>query len=113
MGRNIKFKVVTEEVEKLASYGCTVQEVADFFNCSPNLISKSYSDFYARGKNSLKKRLRMAQIKSALDGNVVMQIWLGKQYLEQAEKQQIGGLENSSPIKVQVYLPEKEKIENN
>ena len=33
--------------------------------------------------------LRELQLKTALDGNVTMQIWLGKQYLGQADKSEI------------------------
>jgi hypothetical protein len=31
----------------------------------------------------------LKQIKKALEGNIVMLIWLGKQYLEQKDKQDI------------------------
>ncbi len=41
---------------------------------------------YAEGKEEGKQQLLLAQMKSALNGNAQMQIWLGKQCLKQADK---------------------------
>ncbi len=89
MARPKKYQIDTEELEKLASYGCTVNECAEFFGCPPRVISDSYREVYRKGFVSLKKRLRMAQIKSALGGNATMLIWLGKNYLEQSDKNEM------------------------
>ena len=89
MARPKKYDIDTVEVEKLASYGCTNIEIADFFGCSPDLIEKSYSEYLTKGRSQRKIRLRKMQWKSAEDGNVTMQIWLGKQVLGQAEKQEV------------------------
>ena len=78
-GRPKKYDIDTKEVFKLASYGCTNTEIADFFGCS-NVL---------KGRTDLKKRLRKAQIDAALGGNSTMLIWLGKQYLEQTEKSEV------------------------
>ena len=94
-GRPKKYDIDQEEVFKLASYGCTNTEIADFFGCSKDLISKSYSTNVLKGRIDLKKRLRKAQIDSALGGNSTMLIWLGKQYLEQTEKSEV---EWSNPV---------------
>jgi hypothetical protein len=40
-----------------------------------------------RGRTRLRQSLRLAQIKSALSGNAIMLIWLGKQYLGQSDRQ--------------------------
>ena len=89
MGRPKKYIIDTAEVEKLSSFGCTTREIADFFGCPENVISGRYKEFTTKGRTALKKRLRMAQIKAALGGNVVMMIWLGKQYLEQTDKNEM------------------------
>jgi len=89
MARPKKYDIDTVEVEKLASYGCTNIEIADFFGCSSDLIEKSYSEYLTKGRSQGKIRLRKMQWKSAEDGNVTMQIWLGKQVLGQAEKQEV------------------------
>ena len=89
MARPKKYDIDTEEVQKLAGYGCTNIEIADFFGCSSDLIEKSYSEFLTKGRANLKKRLRKAQLDTALSGNSTMLIWLGKQMLGQVDKQEI------------------------
>ena len=89
MARPKKYDIDTEEVEKLAGYGCTNIEIADFFGCSSDLIEKSYSEFLTKGRANLKKRLRKAQLDTALSGNSTMLIWLGKQMLGQVDKQEV------------------------
>ena len=85
MARPKKYNIDNEQLEKLASFGCTNREIADFYGCSESLIKKSYSSFITKGKSKGKMRLRQLQWKSAERGNVPMQIWLGKQILGQAE----------------------------
>ena len=89
MARPKKYNIDTEQVEKLASFGCSNTEIASFFGCSKDLISKSYSTNVAKGKDKGKIRLRQLLWKSAERGNVAMQIWLSKQYLGMSDKQDI------------------------
>jgi hypothetical protein len=98
MARPKKYNVDVVEVEKLASYGCTTREIADFFGCPENVISGRYKEFTTKGRNSLKKRLRMLQIQAAQKGNVTMLIWLGKNYLEQSDKNELDMNVNASEI---------------
>tara|TARA_Y100000401_G_scaffold10522_1_gene7192 strand:- start:4768 stop:5079 length:312 start_codon:yes stop_codon:yes gene_type:complete len=88
MARPKKHNIDTEQLEKLASYGCTNREIASFFNCSESLIKKSYSSFLTKGRDKGKMRLRQMQWKAADRGNVTMLIWLGKQVLGQSEQPQ-------------------------
>ena len=85
MSRPKKYKIDTEQVRKLAKLGATNKEIGDFFGCSADLIEKSYSEYLTKGRAEMKMRLRQLQWKSAEKGNVVMQIWLGKQILGQSE----------------------------
>ena len=89
MARPKKYDIDTKEVEKLAGYGCSAREIADFYGCDESLISKSYSSFITKGKANLKKRLRKAQLDAALKGNSTMLVWLGKQMLDQTDRQEI------------------------
>ena len=45
MSRPKKYDIDPKNVEKLASYGCSNREIADYFGCDESLISKSYSSF--------------------------------------------------------------------
>lgn len=82
-----KADIDKKEVEKLASYGCTNVEIADFFGVTEGTIRKGYSEIITKGKSELKQRLRKAQIEHALKGNATLLIWLGKQLLGQTDNQ--------------------------
>ncbi len=94
-------KVNEIELEKLASFGCTVKECASFFGVTDSAIRKSYSRLYHKGKESGKIRLRKIQWNIAIKGNAAMAIFLGKNYLEQTDKQEIAG-KDGQPIKIAV-----------
>ncbi len=73
-------------VQRLASYGLNNTEIAEYFDVDEGTIRKSFSEFLAKGRNSVKTKLRRAQIKVALSGNPIMLIWLGKNMLGQSDK---------------------------
>ena len=89
MARPKKYDIDPKQVEKLAGYGCTNTEIAGVYGCSADLIDKSYSEFLTKGRANLEKRLRKAQLDAALKGNSTMLVWLGKQMLDQTDRQEI------------------------
>lgn len=82
---NKKYDIDVKQLENLARFGCTNIEIAQFFGCDESTIRKGYSEFLTKGRATQKLRLRQLQWKSAENGNVTMQIWLGKQILGQSE----------------------------
>jgi len=86
MARPKKYNIDKEEIYKLASYGCTNTEIADFYGCNESLIRKSYSENLVKGRANVKIRLRKLQWQSAENGNVTMQIFLGKNILGQKDR---------------------------
>ena len=86
MARPKKYKITDEEISKLASYGCTNTEIADFYGCDESLIRKSFSESLTKGRSQGKIRLRQLQWSSAEKGNVTMQIFLGKNLLGQQDR---------------------------
>lgn len=82
------------EFEKLLGMQCTLEEVAAWFNVDVKTIQARCEEYYQEkfSQLSLKKRdfgkisLRRRQWQKAMEGNVTMLIWLGKQYLNQVEK---------------------------
>ncbi len=86
MARPKKYHIDTEQLQKLAKLGCTNKEMGDFFGCSADLLEKSYSEFLRKGRAEQKMRLRQLQWKSAENGNVTMQIFLGKNLLGQQDR---------------------------
>lgn len=76
---------------------CTAEECASLFDCSVDTLDRrlkeegweGFADFYKRHSENGRSSLRRMQWQSAKDGNVTMQIWLGKQMLEQRDKQDV------------------------
>lgn len=83
-GRKL-LKINPEEVEKLAALHCTNTEIAAFVGCDETTIRRRFADIIKKGKENGKIRLRQLQWNSAEAGNVTMQIFLGKQLLEQTD----------------------------
>ena len=104
------------EVEALAQVHATYVDMAAHFGVHRNTIIKRVNDtetFYTladgssltfrevidRGNARGRVSLRQAQFKMAIAGNATMQIWLGKQLLEQTDEHKIthaGKIESGS-----------------
>ena len=79
-----------ELIEKLYSVMCKDDEVEGIIGADIETLKAEHnieriSRAQKKGHSMAKTSLRRAQFKSALDGNVTMQIWLGKQILGQRE----------------------------
>jgi len=48
-----------------------------------------FADYYKRRQGKGHVSLRRSQVQNALNGSTTMQIWLGKQWLGQSDKQEI------------------------
>lgn len=88
-----KDKINQEQFENLCNLWCTLIEISEFFGVSEDTLEswckdtygETFSDVYKRKNSKGKIALRRWQMKSAEKGNVTMQIWLGKQHLNQRE----------------------------
>jgi len=86
VGRGAGRKVVPpDEVYKLASLGCTMEEMAEWFGVNRETLKYNFRDYIAKGQANLKQRLRQAQLQTALSGNATLLIWLGKNILGQSD----------------------------
>ena len=59
-------------------------------------LEKRYSGIISKGRSEGNKSLRRAQMEKALQGDVRMLIWMGKQYLDQ--KDTPTDQENTAPL---------------
>jgi hypothetical protein len=89
-----------EQVEKLAGMHCTTEEIASFFDVSRDTIERRFQDIILRGRQMGKAKLRRLQWQTAESGNVIMQIWLGKQLLNQSDAPKTDG---DAEVKPSVY----------
>ena len=83
-----------EEFDKLCAFQCTKEEIAAWYRCSEDTIEnkikethgKTFSAYFKEKRQAGRVSLRRAQFQNALKGSVPLLIWLGKQYLGQADK---------------------------
>lgn len=79
-------KLDADLIKKLAHIHCTVDEIASICGCSKDTLERRYMDVINEGRASGKSSLRRLQWEAAQKGNATMQIWLGKQILDQKDK---------------------------
>jgi len=81
------------QAEKYSSIMCTQSEIASLLGVSLALLEHDpeFIRIHKKGMESGKASLRRMQYLNANKGNATMQIWLGKQYLGQKDKQEITG----------------------
>ena len=80
-------KLVDEKVlRNLCEIQCTVKEIAYVLGVSVDTLNRNYKDVINAGKSQGKVALRRAQWRNAMEkNNVTMQIWLGKNVLNQTD----------------------------
>ena len=108
-----------DKIQMLASFGCSITEIAKYFRIDESTVRKNYKDELETGRESLKVKIRTLQLKFAERGNTALLIWLGKQYLGQTDRKEIdliGNLESvlkecgfeDSPIDAEYSVEEKD-----
>jgi hypothetical protein len=85
MGRPRK-KIDPSQVQALAGINCSYEEMALVLNCDPSTLTRRFAQAIEKGRAEGKMSLKRKQYEMAMNGNVTMLIWLGKQYLGQTEK---------------------------
>ena len=83
-----------ERLIGMISIQCTIDEICSIYGMDDETLNRiieergegSFSTLYKKHSGEGKTSLRRQQYKSAQDGNVTMQIWLGKQWLGQRDQ---------------------------
>jgi len=94
--------------ENLCGLQCTKLEFCDWFDVEDDTLEswckrtykKGFSEVFARKRGKGKISLRRMQWQNAEKGNTAMLIWLGKQYLNQTDKQEITKDNDSSAARI-------------
>lgn len=113
MGRPRK-EIKQEQFEKLCEIQCTLAEICDVLGVSDKTLNawcrrtykKTFSDVFKIKRSVGKASLRRMQYLVAEQGNVTMLIWLGKQWLDQAEKPSKTEAEEEISTEVEELLKE-------
>lgn len=104
-----------KQFDGLCAIQCTVLEIAAFFGVSEDTVKRSVKrthrmtfQEYASAKRRMGHiGLRRRQFATAEGGNVTMQIWLGKQWLGQADKLETDiGNKDGLPLRFTLALGE-------
>jgi len=74
-----------EEVANYARLGAPDTEIAAMIGVSPQTLVRHHGPALRQGRAQRKLKLRQKQTEVALEGNVTMLIWLGKQELGQRD----------------------------
>jgi hypothetical protein len=91
-----------EQLVNMIRIACTAEEISSVLGmCEDTLNTRiaerqidgihNFSGLYKKHNGEGKASLRRMQWKSAQDGNVTAQIWLGKQMLGQRDKHELSG----------------------
>ena len=84
-----RLKLDEEKIGQLAFFGNPDAGIATILGVSPKTITNNYSNILAKKRAERRAALRAAQTKAALEGNIAMLIFLGKNELEQKDRQDV------------------------
>lgn len=92
-------------VNKLCGIQCTAEEIASALDISSDTLYRAclrihgvtFAEYFKLKKGGGKVSLRRMQWLTAQKGNPTMQIWLGKQYLDQKDKHELDGSNLPTP----------------
>lgn len=90
-------KIDWNTVDKLCAIQCTGEEIAELFDMDYDTLQRAckrekhtnFAEYFALKSQKGKRALRRKQMQLALDGNVTMNIWLGKQLLGQRDRAEV------------------------
>ena len=103
---------VLDQIEKLASVMCTLQEIGDIIGCSHDTIQRNQEakDAIKRGVANAKQSIRKTQFDIATKLNSsIMAMWLGKVYLGQTDK--IQNTDDNAPLPIYDIIEHEEPKE--
>ena len=114
-GPPLKGPVTTEDWEvfdSLCKIQCTLHEIAAFFDCDHDTIQARVNEKYHRKFSEVfaEKRLkgcvslRRKQFEKAMSGNIKMLEFLGKQYLNQSDKNHTAVDFGNHPINQKIVI---------
>jgi hypothetical protein len=105
-----KFQINYKTVEGMAAIMCTQMEIASVLGCSVDTLQrdKKFREIYKQGQDKGRSSLRRLQWDNAQQGNVTMQIWLGKNMLQQSDRAELRPDDEDESEKLAVTYKVKE-----
>ena len=81
----VKAIVDVNILKNLAARMLPVKEIASILNVRPSQLGGKYKEIIQEGYERGKANIRFKQFEAVEKGNVIMLIWMGKQYLGQRD----------------------------
>lgn len=103
---------VLQQIQDLASYMCTKEEVANIIGCHRTTLYRNEQalEAYEKGVNVAKQKIRKTQFDIATKLNSsIMAMWLGKVYLGQTDK--IQNTDDNVPLPIYDIIQHEEPKE--
>ena len=103
---------VLQQIQDLASYMCTKEEVANIIGCHRTTLYRNEQalEAYNKGVNVAKQKIRKTQFDIATKLNSsIMAMWLGKVYLGQTDKIQTN--DDNAPLPIYDIIEHEEPKE--
>ncbi len=79
-------EIDAEQVKRLAAINCSHAEIGAVLGCSADTLERRFRAEIDAGRAHMRVSLKRKQYEMAMGGNITMLIWLGKQYLDQSDK---------------------------
>ena len=99
------------QIQDLASYMCTKEEVANIIGCHRTTLYRNEQalEAYNKGVNVAKQKIRKTQFDIATKLNSsIMAMWLGKVYLGQTDK--IQNTDDNAPLPIYDIVEEPKEV---
>ena len=116
MGRP-KANIDWKRVDHLLTCQCDGVGIAGILGVSADTLYRAcqeehnigFADYSAQKKSEGKELLRAKQFETAMNGNVTMQIWLGKQHLNQKDRKDMTSNDQTLGMSITVETPDEKK----
>lgn len=116
MGRP-KANIDWKRVDHLLTCQCDGVGIAGILGVSADTLYRAcqeehnigFADYSAQKKSEGKELLRAKQFETAMNGNVTMQIWLGKQHLDQKDRKDMTSNDQTLGMSITVESPDEKK----
>lgn len=120
-GGRPKVAINWEVFDAMCISHCTLWEIADYFDCSTDSVQRavkrefkmSFAAYYNKKAAFGKTSLRRKQFQTAMSnrpGSVTMQVWLGKQWLNQTDTVEVSG-PGGGPIPHEIEIKDRATLE--
>lgn len=94
-----------DQVVKLAAINCSYAEIAAVLGCDPSTLTRRFAQAIEKGRDQGRSSLKRKMWETAMQGNVVMMIWLSKQMLGYKEPKVELGADTTTKFEL-AYKPE-------